>query len=56
MYLDEYAAFDGITMPNHVRLCYDDEEFAKGRTESFKANAKIDPALFVEKDKGKDGK
>jgi predicted Zn-dependent peptidase len=56
VYLDEYAAFDGITMPNHVRLCYDDEEFAKGRTESFKANAKIDPALFVEKDKGKDGK
>ncbi len=49
VYLDEYATFDGITMPNHVRLCYDDEEFAKGRTEAFKANARIDPALFVKK-------
>lgn len=51
MYLDEYATFDGITMPSRVRLCYDDEEFAKGRTVAFKANAKIDPALFVEADK-----
>lgn len=53
VYLDEYATFDGITMPNHVRLCFDDEEFAKGRTESFKANAKVDPALFVEQGKDK---
>lgn len=48
-YLDEYKAFDGVMMPSRMRLHFDDEEFAKGRTEAFVANAKVDPALFVKK-------
>jgi predicted Zn-dependent peptidase len=48
-YLDEYKAFDGILMPVRMRLYFDDEEFAKGRTEAFTANPKVDPALFVKK-------
>ncbi len=48
-YLDEYKAFDGIMMPSRMRLFFDDEEFAKGRTEAFAVNPKVDPALFVKK-------
>jgi predicted Zn-dependent peptidase/phosphoribosylcarboxyaminoimidazole (NCAIR) mutase len=48
-YLDEYQAFDGIRMPSRMRVFFDDEEFAKGRTEVFTANPKVDPALFVKK-------
>lgn len=49
VYLDEYATFDGLTMPSRMRLVFDDEEFAKGRIEAFTANPKIDAALFVKK-------
>jgi zinc protease len=49
VYLDEYATFDGFTMPSRMRLVYDDEEFGKGRTEVFTANPKLDASLFVKK-------
>jgi zinc protease len=49
LYIDTYATFDGITLPSHLRLVYDDEEFAKVTLESFQANAKFDPALFTKK-------
>lgn len=49
VYLDEYATFDGFTMPSRLRLVFDDEELGKGRTEVFTANAKVDPALFLKK-------
>jgi hypothetical protein len=49
VYLDEYAVFDGYTVPSHMRLVFDDEEFGKGRTELFTANPKVDAALFVKK-------
>lgn len=48
-YVDEYKAFDGIKMPSRLRIFLDDEEFANGRTEAFKANPTVDPALFVKK-------
>jgi len=47
MYLDEYAAFDGLNLPSRQRLVFDDEEFGKMRTEVFTANAKVDAKLFV---------
>jgi hypothetical protein len=49
VYLDEYAVFGGFTLPSRLRLVFDDEEFGKGRTEVFTANAKVDAALFVKK-------
>ena len=47
LYLDEYGTFGGLSLPNHMRLVFDDEEFAKGRVEAFTSNPKIDASLFV---------
>lgn len=49
LYADEYATYDGLTMPSRLRLLYDDEEFAKVKLEAFQVNPKLDAALFTKK-------
>lgn len=48
VYIDEYQDVDGYHVPKQVRLMYDDELFGTGTTLEFKANPKVDSALFVQ--------
>jgi hypothetical protein len=46
VYIDSYMEADGFTMPQTMRIMYDDELFGSGTVESFKANAKVDMSMF----------
>ena len=46
VYIDSYMEADGFTMPQKMRIMYDDELFGSGTVESFKANPAVDMSLF----------
>ena len=46
VYIDEYQESDGLVMPKKLRITYDDEPFGTGTVSSFKADPKVDMALF----------
>ncbi len=46
VFVDEYQDVDGFHMPKVIRLLYDDELFGTGTIVEFKANPKVDQALF----------
>ncbi len=49
IYVDEYQELDGFTMAKTIRMTYDDEPFATGTVEQFKANPKVDKKIFKKK-------
>jgi len=49
IYVDEYQELDGFTMPKSIRMTYDDDPFATGTVEEFKANPKVDGKIFQKK-------
>ena len=49
IYVDEYQELDGFTMPKSIRITYDDEPFATGTVEEFKANPKVEGKIFQKK-------
>ncbi len=49
VYVDEYQELDGFTVPKSIRITYDDEPFASGTVQEFKANPKVDGKIFKKK-------
>ncbi len=46
VYIDSYMEAGDFTMPQTMRIMYDDELFGSGTVESFQANADVDMSLF----------
>ncbi len=49
VYVDEYQELDGFSIARSIRMTYDDEPFATGTVEEFKANPKVDSGIFKKK-------
>jgi zinc protease len=43
----EYQEQDGFTLPRHLKITHDDEDFAEVTVKQFRANPAVDPALFT---------
>jgi zinc protease len=46
VYVQSYQELDGFKLPHSLKITHDDEDFAEVQVKQFRANPKVDPAVF----------